>query len=472
MPNSQESLTPAPAAVSPTRHKLLRLLGKRLRQLAWATLGLAVVVALAMTFWWFTILRGLPDIGDPFDVAALRELTIPDDQNAFTFLRRAHEALTPLPELPRAVKNAAPTVDWSQADPKLRAWVEANRAALELFQQGADQSDGIWQRADMPYWQRCRDGWWRYRIFHGGLMWLALLEGGRHAESGDPAGAWDCYRAVLRMTTHLRRRGSLTLRYHANTIHTQLRQRLATWAADPRTTVPQLRRALDEALASQTSPEWDALSLKLEYLEMMRYLEQQSHSANYQAIEEHLIYHLGPIEVPSDLSIYVFAGRRFLMREPERSRRVLRLLFANWLAHVEVPEPRQSRPAVRASFLIEKRITTLPLYPVSPQAPAGARVLSPLDLASWLVTINDARPWLGGFLWPSVRNQERRGYRDLVVLLATELYRRERGGLPRTEEALVGTYLQVLPDDGSAELDDGTTPTVTDSHVAAAAQPR
>jgi hypothetical protein len=447
------------------------LLRKRLRQLVWATLGLAIALALALTIWWLTILSGLPNIGDPFDVAALREVTIPEDQNAFAFLRRAHEKLTPLPELLRAVRTASPTVGWSQADPKLRAWVEANRPALELFRQGADQADGIWPSAGEPYWLRYRDASWRYRIFHGGLMWLALLEGGRRAESGDPAGAWDCYRAVLRMTNLLRRRGSLTLRFHANTIHTQLRQRLATWATDPRTTTPQLRRALEEAVASQPRPEWDAFSLKLEYLELMRYLE-QNHDPNYQAIEEHLTYHLGPIEVPTDISVYLFAGRRFLMREPERSRRALRVLFANWLAHVEVPELRPSRPAVRAALLIEKRTTTLPLYPVSPRAPAIARALSPHEVATWLVTITDARPFLGGFLWPSIRNQERRGYRDLVVMLATELFHRERGVLPPAEEALVGSYLQTLPDDGSAELDDGTAPTVTDSGVSLQTQPK
>jgi hypothetical protein len=45
-------------------------------------------------------------------------------------------------------------------------------------------------------------------------------------------------------------------------------------------------------------------------------------------------------------------------------------------------------------------------------------------------------------------------------MLAKEIYRRERGALPPSDEALVGTYLKSLPDDGSRELDDGTTPTV------------
>ena len=56
--------------------------------------------------------------------------------------------------------------------------------------------------------------------------------------------------------------------------------------------------------------------------------------------------------------------------------------------------------------------------------------------------------------------RDRRAHRELVIMLATEIYRRERGRLPPSEEALVGTYLKSLPDDGSADLADETTPTV------------
>ena len=45
-------------------------------------------------------------------------------------------------------------------------------------------------------------------------------------------------------------------------------------------------------------------------------------------------------------------------------------------------------------------------------------------------------------------------------MLAEEIYRRERRSRPPSEDALVGTYLKSLPDDGSADLDDGTAPTV------------
>jgi hypothetical protein len=46
------------------------------------------------------------------------------------------------------------------------------------------------------------------------------------------------------------------------------------------------------------------------------------------------------------------------------------------------------------------------------------------------------------------------------MVLAEEIYRRERGRRPPSEDALVGTYLKSLPDDGSADLDDGTAATV------------
>jgi hypothetical protein len=460
MTTEVEETAVATAVVNSTSRTLLALLRKRLRQLWKATLGLVIFTVLTagvLATWWLTSLNGLPDIGDPFDVAAFRDFQIPDDQNAFTFLQRAQAKLTPLPELPQSARALTPTAGWSKLDPKLRAWVEANRPALELFQQAANQSDGVSQPAGDPYW------WQSYRVVGpGGLIWLALLESGRRAESGDSAAAWDCYRTVLRMTTHLRRRGDMPLRYHANAVHTALRRRLATWAADPKTTIPQLRRALEESVETKPRPEWAEYGLRREYIQLMSLLD-QSQNPIHMALEEDLSYRLGDMQVPTDLAVYVFAGRRVLLREPERSRRALRLLFANWLAHVAVPDLRQKRPAVRASFSSGKRNRTVPLYPMSSHAPTGARVLSPHEVASWLVTTIDAKQYFDGALWPSVRNQELMGYRQLVILLAEELYHRERGVLPPSEEALVGTYLQTLPDDGSADVGDGMTPTVTDS---------
>ncbi len=54
------------------------------------------------------------------------------------------------------------------------------------------------------------------------------------------------------------------------------------------------------------------------------------------------------------------------------------------------------------------------------------------------------RPWS----FPQVFIQELADHRALVVLLASELYRRDHGTDPPSDEALVGAYLEELPDDG------------------------
>jgi hypothetical protein len=161
MLTQQPSPTPATAELSGTSRKLVQLLRKRLRQLSRLAFVLAIVLAVAATafaIWWLTSLNGLPDIGDPFDVAAFRAFSLPDDRNAFTFLRRANRKLTPGP-------LSSPEVPWSRADPKLREWVEANRQSLELYQKGAEQSDAA------PLAGRFTD----VRL----LMGLALLEGSK-----------------------------------------------------------------------------------------------------------------------------------------------------------------------------------------------------------------------------------------------------------------------------------------------------
>ena len=126
MLTQQESPAPASAAVSGTSPKLLQLLRKRLRQLLRVVVVLAACVAVAATalaIWWLNSLNGLPDIGDPFDVAAFRAFRLPDEQNAFTNLRRASEKLTPI----------VGTVGGNGADPgELKfSWSIANPTLLE-----------------------------------------------------------------------------------------------------------------------------------------------------------------------------------------------------------------------------------------------------------------------------------------------------------------------------------------------------
>jgi hypothetical protein len=445
----------APAAEIGTSPKLVQLLRKRFRRLLRIALALAIVLAptaAALVIWWLTSLNGLPDIGDPFDVAAFRAFSVPDDRNAFTFLRRADEKLTPMPTETQAA-SVSGVVSWSQADPKLRDWVEANRQAIELVQQGAEQAEAVNPAGDSG-------------MNGERLVVLVLLEGSKRQEGGDTAAAWDCYRAVLRMATHTRRRGSLHQRHDLDGWNGWLQQRLAAWAADPKTTIPQIRNALQEVLKNEPTSDGDSFAVKAGYLEMLRSLEQPVPPFTQQELGWEYDYRLGDMQVSPGMADSLDAARRFLLREPDRSRRVLRLLCANWLAHVEAQETRRRNAAVVTSFPllmtsnpVKWGTTSVLLYPISPSAPAGARALPPQEVASWLeatydlklrilVANSSQRPWSPD------RLHDRRAHSNLVLMLATEIYRRERGSLPPSDEALVGTYLKSLPDDGSADLDD------------------
>ena len=101
------------------------------------------VAATAFAIWWLNRLNGLLDIGDPFDVAAFRAFRLPDEQNSFTYLRRASEKLTPIRGMVGG-NGADPSelkFSWSIANPTLRVWARENREAFELFQQGAERFD-------------------------------------------------------------------------------------------------------------------------------------------------------------------------------------------------------------------------------------------------------------------------------------------------------------------------------------------
>jgi hypothetical protein len=166
------------------------------------------------------------------------------------------------------------------------------------------------------------------------------------------------------------------------------------------------------------------------------------------------------MELPQHANGLLYRVRRFLLREPERSRRALRLLFANWLGQAEGPRGLDRKPAVFGRFRGSSTTARLALYAVGPDVPAGAGTLPPHDLATWLVTAYDLKLLAWRLISTSVPSTEQAGYRALVVDLARELYRRERGALPPSDLALVGTYLESLPNDGSLDPADALTPTV------------
>jgi hypothetical protein len=459
MPTQTDQPAPAEASIQPSR--LRRWAARRARQFLWAMAILAVALLLttsSVLIRRWAGLIGLPDIGDPFDVAALRAFKIPEDEDAIVLIRQAEKKVSELPELPLAVRKTQlyGAVPWSKLDPKIRSWATENRQALELFRRGAERPDALIHRPEE--WGRglpC--------IHIGPLVHLALLEGARLVEHGDMAGAWGWYRSVVLAGSHVMRRGSIFQRFITDMVAAELNPRIDTWAADPRTGAPLLRQALADVLPHEPKPDWDAFSLKIDYMDVMGELVRTDGWIQTGSDEKEPDYWIAGEHLPPKLSQQIYAARRFMASEPERTRRVLRMAFANWLAHAANPAGHNTKPSVVAKFLKDDRNRSMPFYSDTPEVPSRIQSLPPDKLAEWLQSTIDAKSLLSmRRTWPGIRVSEKRRYSDLVLELADQLYRREHGAAPPNEHALVGPYLDHLPDDGSAELDDGSAKRVVE----------
>ena len=441
-----------------SQSRLRRYLARRGRQLVRVLMVLAIgllIAAALLEIYRGASMIGLPDVGDPFDVVAFETIRLPMDQDAMVLFRDAEKKLTRMPHISNSVRALGPV--WSKAEPELRDWAMANRHVLEMFRQASNRPDAIVHPTfdDASRFQH---------LYLGEFAWLALLEASRLEEQGDVAGAWAWYRAVFRMKVHVMRRGSAFDRYVADQNCKILRTRIASWVADRRTTSAMLRQALDDVKAGKPTPEGDAFSLKVDYLGQMNELDGEWGLVHYGDDEDQHLRIAGE-DLPPNLALGIYAIKRYCSNEPKRSRRVLRMAFANWLAHAEDKEPSHLKPAVKAVLSVWNHTSSVPFYQVGPGAPVAARRLAPVDLAERLVRTLDAKLLLSGWLWTSIRTTERREYRELVVLIASALYERDEAQPPATDEALIGRYLEQLPDDGSNELDDGNAPTVRDPKI-------
>jgi hypothetical protein len=272
---------------------------------------------------------------------------------------------------------------------------------------------------------------------------MALLEASRREEHGDMAGAWEIYRAALRTTYHIRQHATLVRRLSAQAWHTEVRDRVTSWAANARTTPALIRRALDDVIACEALAPSESYTLKSEYLNVEDLLDSPGNPGRHTPPawmislgSRPAIQSLAVVLPPEQIQSIVDAWRTW-RREPERSRRVFRLVAANWLAYYDLP------PGQRPSA--DPNVARWELYPLGPSAPANARALSPEALGRWLDTVHDAQEILQLFNWRGIRIKEWAGHRELVIRLASALYRRDHGTDPPEPEVLVGPYLKRLP---------------------------
>jgi hypothetical protein len=410
---------------------LERARGRRrtLLVLVYVLLGTVVGVLL----WRASSLNGLPDVGDPFDAARFSAFRVPVHEDAVPLYKQAVAQLrtSPVSQDYGAMWGVI-RGGWSKASPAVRDWVESNRPALALWRQGTARpkamliGPGDWASEPRPTWG----------VDHlMSLTWMALLEGSRLEESGDKAGAWACYNAALRASRHVGMHAPSEHRILGVMMFHATADRLAPWANDPKTDAQTLRRALIDLLEIDALTGPVSETLKADYLMMMSTLE---HPDRWMSKDDSrfFVYNHHP---------WMFRALTFLRREPERSRRVYRILFTHWLTSADVPGP--ARPKMSESRMVgNESYPDFPYY-VAPGKIDAAHPLSPEDLYAWyrstLLTGYFAFPFT--FQVPEY-DRERSTRSTLIITFAEQLYEREYGKLPSKPEALVDAgYLKRLP---------------------------
>jgi hypothetical protein len=383
---------------------------KRLALGLCCALAAAALIALAARS---SALRGLPDVGDPFDVAAYRAAAA--DDAAPLYRQALARYRRPGPSLRRELERFAR--GQGRFTPSVLAWIDDNREALELWRQAADRR-GPAGAADAVR-----------ELDRGFLPWVARVKARRLRWAGDAAGAWAWHRAGLRFNRHVARLSDRDGRLAAMRQLRTLCERASEWAQDPRVDAPLLRRALADVqdVAAMTPPLSDLL--KAQYLDAMATLDDPPARLVEEVRDEFLA--AGGADLWYRYLPPYWRAAWFLGHEPERSRRLVRLVFANWLAYCDRP------PSGRPALLTSPRIDLF----------AAAGTPGPRDLLRRV-----AAPCLAGHVlerWGPIEvdfDDERSRQALLVVAVAEQLYIRERGEPPDSPEALVGPYLPALPD--------------------------
>jgi len=379
---------------------------------------------LAMTYRTSQI-YALPDVGEPFDVEAYCGRLPPSDDAAI-YYRRSISKL----KVPEVVLTGVLLPDWEEITEDERAWVLANSEAITLWREGTTRRGMSYLGLEMPF-QRDLEGIvssvTKGRVF----AQFALLEASRSEHAGEMTSALDWCLALLRFSRHLEMHAELISRSLAIPLHRMAQDALDRWAADPRVNASLLRSALDQVLTIEAMTPPPSESLKADYLAALNQLTtsgaalQLGRSGRGDPESEWYL------RLPA-----VLHARWFLNGDPERTRRVLRMLFANWLAQCD--KPWDARPM----FVSELR-----LYD-DPGASPAARALPAQDLGR---IASETPTLLGLYSHPSLTERilasERMKQAELVINLAERLHHRLYGFVPTFPEALVGRVLMHLPDE-------------------------
>jgi len=392
------------------------------RYLKWSAVVVAIVAVGVAVNRWFAR-NSIPAI-EPFNVQQFESISVKPERNAIPVFRKAAAgfvdqaafmaAATPARQNAFPASYNAAIKDWPLASADIRAWLEANRPAMEIWKQGSRLDEAL----DVPPE--------KMTIVTDSSLWtdaartftrLALLEAARLTSQGHVVAAWEWYRAVLRTSRLIGMHASLIPRLIGVASQSMATEAVIPWSARPELTAADLRGALNDVLLIDAMSPPTSDCLKIEYFVA---------SNSFGWFESQL----GP-----GTAFFAFGGGR------DRAQRSLNLIFANWLSQAD--RPRFQRAPIHHG--------EIDLFDVDPSQAVGGLSAAEIErrgLSGFFPNPLLALMVPAGFAGIEAIDREHARRAGLILVLALELSAREHAELPNDLEALVKQgYLKSIPAD-------------------------
>ncbi len=398
----------------------------------WSVWGLLVIALLALTP--FAVracfLANVPDMGEPFDVAAFVGDAIPDEENAFTEYRAAERMRSQL-LVNMGQRSATEPADheevykqgWEAADAAMRAWVDDHRPALALWRRGSEKERALDASPATMTFSTHLAAAQELRSF----VRLALVDQMRCLHEGDVDEAWKLARAGYRSGGHASRRGPIIAGLIGIALHAMSSGGMQRWAEHPAVTADQLRTGLAQLKADFALYESQSNLLRTEYLALRNSMSIPGWMDN-----------LGPVGGQVDaIPARVQLGFFWMVGEPELTIRLYRHIIANQTREIDQPL------AVRRKLVGSGFAMLFDTDPTVARAP-GELDATQIDRVVKLSIVSK-------LILPATKQMDDSFQRflgrqaALEVMLAAQAYRRDKGEFPESLDALVPEYLDAVP---------------------------
>ena len=348
---------------------------------------------------------GLPDPRLPPGYLAWRDQTVADDANAAFLYRVAADAIGE-----RRVPLGIPG-DWFQASAYDKALLAETSRPMVLWREGTRLPNALPSRERKELRPLSES---ETSLF----VRLACLEGLRQENRTNFEEAFDWYVATLKFADHVQSRVGFNGRFRGDAVHQTAANFIKPWADQPNLSTDTLRRALREVQEAHRpiGIPGSAVFAELERIEGL--LDEPDSLDEALGLDAHNRQGERLDGWPARLS---HLSRAF-QSEPERSRRFVRLVAADWVEGLEL------RGRSSSVELIHRGSLTL----FSKTGRVDARAL-----ARRLDSTRYARIFLPNLsIYLTALDAGARNQADLELHLAERLFRREKGHPPESPEEL------------------------------------